>query len=221
MPRQRLVMISGSGPGAGKSTLAARLRVELEAARVPVRLLPESATFEGTELGDLADRFRRHDHPSADDLLAAFDHLAGRIGTDETWIQDWSWIDLAEDLAWARDLDALRDFSRRLHRRAVDLAPYVLYLRTDITTALARAVHQRGERWLARTQEALTSRTDLRTAMADLTAVYANREVRLRAALEAGGWPVADLVVDADADQVLEAALAVLRPDLGVASGSL
>ncbi|WP_020574330.1 hypothetical protein [Actinopolymorpha alba] len=146
----RLVMITGSGPGAGKSTLANRLQGELEARGYAVRLWPEMALFEWESLAGLAERFRRCEYPSPDDLISVFKDVLGSTDSDATWIQDWSWIDLAEDLPWAvDDLGALGDFSQRAHAAAAYLQPLVLYLHTDISVALDRAVKQRGIRWLA------------------------------------------------------------------------
>lgn len=127
--------------------------------------------------------------------------MLGSADSEATWIQDWSWIDLAEDLPWAvNDLSALDDFSRRAHSAAAYLQPLVLYLHTDIAVALSRAVQQRGQRWLAR-----------RGTFDAVAASFASRETRIRHAIEAGGWPICDIHVHSNADRVLAEALAALR----------
>ena len=194
-------MITGSGPGAGKTTLAERLRAAFEDRHCTARLWPEKALFKWEILADLADRFRRREYPSADDLIGVLSHVLSSADSDLTWIQDWSWVDIAEDLPWAaHDLSALDTFSRRAHAAAVHLQPVVLYLSADIPAALDRAVRQRGERWLAR-----------RGTFEAVAASYVLRETRIRHAITAGGWPCIDIHVHSDADRVLAEARTALR----------
>lgn len=195
-------MISGSGPGAGKSTLARRLEREFARSGRKVRVWPESALFEWTELADLADRFRRRDYPTADHLLDAFERVAGATAADTVWVQDWSWPDLAEDLPWAAELDALCAFSARMRAAAARLRPIVLYLAADIETGLERAVRQRGQAWLARTHRALVGGEPDGHALTRLAACYAVRERRIRQSLVAGGWPLIELPVMGSAELV-------------------
>lgn len=196
-------MITGSGPGAGKTTLATRLQAEFEARHHAVRLWPEKALFEWEILADLADRFRRGDYPSAADLLHVLTQVLGSASS--IWIQDWAWIDLAEDLPWAaNDLGALDEFSHRAFSTTAHLRPLVLYLNTDIAIALNRAVAQRGQRWLTR-----------RGTFEAVAAGFASRETRIRHALAAGGWPTVEIQVHSDADRVLADARTALRLDAG------
>jgi hypothetical protein len=61
------------------------------------------------------------------------------------WIQDWSWINLAGMLPWARGNEgALLAFSCELQRVARSLWPLVLHLRIDPQDSLQRAVAERG-----------------------------------------------------------------------------
>lgn len=208
----RLVMITGSGPGAGKSTLAGRLGRELDRRGESVRLWPEGALFEWPELAGLADRFRSRNYPSAADLISAFEHVVGAAEADTVWVQDWSWHDLAEDLPWAGDLEELCEFSRRMCSTAAGLHPIVLYLEADITAGLERAVRQRGVRWLARTRDALTPGTSRGRTIEDVATAYTARERRIRQSIEAGGWPVVTIRVTATADRVFTEALSAVKP---------
>lgn len=138
--------------------------------------------------------------------------MRGRLSAQQIPVQDWSWIDLAEDLPWAADLAALCSFSRRLYATAADLRPLVLYLRADIEQGVQRAARQRGAKWLARHQVGFTNRADVATAVADVADFYRTRERRLRGALTAGGWPVTDIQADSTAAEVLARSLEVLLP---------
>lgn len=206
----RLVMITGSGPGAGKSTLAGRLARELARQGDAVRLWPEGALFEWPELAGLADRFRRQAYPSAADLIATFEQVLRGAPPDTTWVQDWSWQDLADDLPWAVGLHDLCEFSAQFYVAAMHLHPIVVYLEADITAALNRAVRQRGERWLVRTQHALTDGTLRSRAIEDVAAAYAARETRIRQSIAAGGWPIATIRVTATADRAFSDAMLAL-----------
>jgi thymidylate kinase len=195
------VSITGPGPGAGKSTLAAALAQALEDDGVAVRSVPENWFFEWPAYTDLADRFRERRYPSADDLLAAFDRLRRDVGPDTLWVQEWSWIDLAEDLPWAvRDETALGRFCATLAERAAALRPVILYLDVEPEQAVRRAVLQRGEAWF-------------KSPVDDVVRDYAVREPRLLRAIAGGAWTVHHLDASRPADDVLETALRVVTSD--------
>jgi thymidylate kinase len=197
------VSITGPGAGAGKSTLAAALAGSLRGDGVHVRSIPENWFFEWPAYTDLAERFHERRYPSADDLLAAFDRLRGDVGPGALWVQEWSWIDLAEDLPWAeRDDDALARFSAELAHRAADLRPMILYLAVDPEIAVRRAVVQRGEAWFKR---------PINDVVRDCTA----RESRLLRAIASGAWMVHHLDAARSIDDVLRAALAVVTSSGG------
>lgn len=66
MHAHRFVMITGPGPGAGKSTLATNVVRELRTRGSSVRLLPEAGFWsdsDGAELTALLERFRAEDFP--------------------------------------------------------------------------------------------------------------------------------------------------------------
>lgn len=104
----RLIMITGSGPGAGKSTFMGAIATTLRARNVPVLDVPEDALWGPRQVGaDLVDltgvwpEFRAllHDPrpqatPTAADLLTTFQYIAARaVRADAVWLQDWSWLD--------------------------------------------------------------------------------------------------------------------------------
>lgn len=65
-------MITGSGPGAGKSTLRAGLTERLGELGRDVISMGEEDLFAWPDFEDLAQRFRTKNFPGPDDLLAAF-----------------------------------------------------------------------------------------------------------------------------------------------------
>jgi len=151
----RLVMITGSAPGAGKSTLMRTLAAGLRGLGTSVIEVGEDAVWGERQLGTLPvdyattwPEFRALLHerpcggsPTVTEVFDAFARVQRRVATSRVWIQDWSWIDLAGMLPWARAHEgALLAFSCDLQRVARSLRPLVLHVRIDPRTAC-------GERW--------------------------------------------------------------------------
>lgn len=129
-----------------------------------------------------------------------------------TWIQDWSWIDLAEDLPWAiADVAALNAYSARLAALAEKYRPLVVYLDIDPGLALERASRQRGPDWTRRTI-ATAVQVGGPDCEGDPAAAFAKRQPRMLGVIAQGAWPL--LMIDATSP-----AEAVLAEALGAVSG--
>src|SRR4051812_24350060 len=101
----RLVMITGSAPGAGKSTLMRTLAAALRDRGDSVFEVGEDAVWGERQLETLPvdyttawPEFRTllHERPSdkpptKHQVLAAFTRVQRRVAAARVWIQDWSW----------------------------------------------------------------------------------------------------------------------------------
>jgi hypothetical protein len=135
-------------------------------------------------------------HPTATEVFDAFARVQRRVAAADVWIQDWSWIDLAGMLPWARANEAaLLAFSCELQRVARALWPLVLYLQIDPQDSLRRAVAERGWVWFDRHTGVSSDDLGREERLQALTGSYRERERRRLRVLEAGGWDV--VVLDA------------------------
>lgn len=206
----RLVMITGSAPGAGKSTLMRGLAAGLRTGGNSVIEVDEDAVWGERQLGTLPvdyatawPEFRALLHerpcggfPTVTALFDAFARVQRRVATARVWIQDWSWVDLAGMLPWARaDEGALLAFSCDLQRVARLLRPLVLHLRIDPHDSLRRAVAERGWVWFDRHAGASCDEGGREEQLRALAASYRERERWRLRVLDGGGWNV--VVIDA------------------------
>lgn len=218
-------MVTGSCPGAGKSSLAGDLAGVFGSCGSRVLMICEDDVWGRREFGldpvshaDALPEFSAvlHDQRmplSADVLLRTFAQVRARYFRGQAaWIQDWSWLDLASDLLGGRHQGApLTEFSRDLLEEACDLNPVVLFLRLDPELGLARAVRERGTTWLRRHAGALGATDfcdgDLVRGLVDH---YAGQECERLELLGGSGWET--LIIDADVDRsaVRSAAVAAL-----------
>ncbi len=224
----RLVMITGSAPGAGKSTLMHTLAAALRDLGDSVLEVSEDAVWGERQLGTLPVDYARawpefrallHERPSGGSptkhqVLTAFTRVQRRVAASHLWIQDWSWIDLAGMLPWARaDERALLAFSCDLQRVARSLWPLVLHLRIDPQDSLRRAVAERGWVWFDRHAGASANDLGREERFRALAASYREREQQRLRALHAGGWDA--VVIDAQ-----EGCASVLRRALETVGGA-
>jgi hypothetical protein len=196
--RTSFVQITGPCAGAGKSTLAQGLLETLTADGIAVWLVPEAWIFEWAKFAWLARMFRTRNFPSAAELRGAFDELDRIAPRGALWLQDWSWIDLGEDLPWAvADVHELERYSHELMQLVRPRSPLVLYLSLPPIVGIERAALQRGDGWAKKPLEEMRKDCD-------------EREPRLVAAIEAGGWPIHRLDATRSPDAVLDEALLAL-----------
>lgn len=83
--KPRLVMLTGSRVGIGKSTLAEGLARRLEEARVTVDLFGEHQIFTRADFADVAEAFRTREFPTPERFLPT---LGGRPGTGKRTLLD-------------------------------------------------------------------------------------------------------------------------------------
>lgn len=217
--RTRLVIITGSAPGAGKSTLMRTLAAGLRGQGDSVIEVSEDAVWGERQLGTLPvdyatawPEFRAllHERPSGGsptvtEVFDAFARVQRRAAAARVWIQDWSWIDLAGMLPWAHaSEEALLAFSCDLQRVARPRWPLVLHLRIDPHDSLRRAVAERGWVWFDRHAGAASADLGRAERLRALAASYREGERRRLRVLDVGGWDV--VIIDAH-----EGCAAVLR----------
>ena len=224
----RLIIITGSAPGAGKSTLMRGLAASWRTLGDSVSEVDEDAVWGKRQLGtspvDYSEAWPEfwallHERPSAgfpaaDEVLATFAHIQRRVKAAKVWLQDWSWVDLAGKLPWAlADEGALLAFSRDMLKLARPLSPLVLYLRIDPRDSLWRAVAERGFVWFARHAGATSDDLGHAEELRALATSYGEAEQRRLRLLAGGGWNV----VEIDAQ---ESYVSVLRSALEIVAGA-
>jgi len=205
-------MITGSAPGAGKSTLMRTLAAARRDLGDAVIEVSEDAVWGERQLGTLPVDYATawpefwallHERPAAAspaaaEVLAAFARVRRRVDAANVWIQDWSWLDLAGMLPWARADDAaLLAFSRELQHAARLLSPLVLHLHIDHQDSLRRAVAERGWVWFDRHAGAVFADRSREERLRALAASYREIEQRRLGVLHGGGWEL--VVIDAHA----------------------
>ena len=154
-------MIHGVCSGIGQSTLTRRLAEAIGDVDVLWEdELSQPSIFTRPEFCDVADRFRRHNaqpgarlgHPEPELLEAAYGRLVEAVlAHGRVALMGWSVMDLAEDLDWAlADERALHEHARRARAVLAPLDPVLVYLDGDLSTAMERAIEQRGREWFKR-----------------------------------------------------------------------
>jgi hypothetical protein len=221
----RLIIITGSAPGAGKSTLMRGLAASLRTLGDSVIEVDEDAVWGKRQLGTLPvdyleawPEFRAllherpsGDFPAADEVLATFAHIQRRVKAANVWLQDWSWVDLAGKLPWAlADEGALLAFSRDMLKVARPLSPLVLYLRIDPRDSLGRAVAERGFVWFARHAGATSDDLGRAEQLRTLATSYGEAEQRRLRVLDGGGWNVVAIDAHESYVSVLQSALEIV-----------
>ncbi len=142
-----LILFTGSSPGAGKSTLSRLLFEQLTAHGIPSRWLHED---------DIVDAFERFvpgmtmgvGEVTPDHFLQASIALVESCRTENSTVIIDSYLPGFYYL-YGRYSDAdIAAFSTELRSVLNPLRPLIVYLRSDVETALMRGVRQRGMQWL-------------------------------------------------------------------------
>ncbi len=225
----RLIMITGSGPGAGKSTVMSEIAKTLRHRALPALEVDEDAVWGKRQLGrnpveltavwpefrELLHKPKPQISPTAADLLHTFQCVQDRAErAGAIWIQDWSWLDVAEMLPWTQsDHRLLLKFSMDLRIMAEQLRPTVLYLRADPEHALRRAIADRGPVWFERHADGMVPASNSKERLSTLASMYAKREQLRRRVLEDGGWTPVYIDSGSSLQEVLHAALTALGLD--------
>lgn len=145
--RHRLIMVSGSSPGAGKSTLAAALARRFACQGAPCRLLSEDDLLRRDGFARFDRELGANDPHAIDALLAAARALALEgAGSGETRITDA----LLPGFFWLCGRyppERVAAFGDDLATVLSPLRPLIVHLDADIATALGRAGAVRGAGW--------------------------------------------------------------------------
>lgn len=141
----RLIMVTGSGPGAGKSTLSAFLYRQLLLRGIPAEWLYEEDLLRSQQLAPYRSAWRHGDPAAMPALLDAartlfLDHPQhGSVRVTDGLFPCFYWLLVkyrrAEVEAYGRELAGMLQ----------PLRPLVVHLDADIRAAFARAVASRGE----------------------------------------------------------------------------
>jgi thymidylate kinase len=143
--QHRLILFTGSSPGVGKSTLSKLLFEQLSAAGIAVRWMHED---------DMIEAFERFVPEMTFEaltpvlLLQASKALVEQCQADNAIFILDSYLPGFYNL-YGRFSDAqIEAFNTEFHSILSPLHPLVIYLRSDVETALMRGVQQRGIEWL-------------------------------------------------------------------------
>lgn len=145
-----LILVTGSGPGTGKSSMSDALFCQLRLAGKPIQWIYESDLFRV----DALKRFNgeaQQDNPAAlDSLLAGVQELAALCrDSGETWIID-SLVPGYFGYFWLLGHYPLREveaMGRRLWQLLEPSHPLIVYLQADAASAYERAIADRGNEW--------------------------------------------------------------------------
>jgi thymidylate kinase len=222
-----LIMIGGTVPGAGKTTLMRALATALTAGGTACMTLTEDEVWGERQLGlaPVDDRSARPEFAALRDPAAQRDERAVRLveafrtaavradALHATWVQDWVWSDLAHACLDDTATPTAAAVTGRLPGLATEhgFAATVLFLRVGAGVALRRALVERGQTWFTRHLgvEVQTAVDD--GLLRDLADGYDRAVPARREQLLSAGWDVLDVDADGAPEQVTASALAALR----------
>lgn len=216
--KPRLVMVSGSCAGIGKSTLAEGLARGLEEAGATVDLFGEHQIFTRPDFADVAAAFRSREYPTPEVFLPTYARMFDNLRAANAWgVLDWHCAGMAADLPWAmRGHGRLTRLCLDVRELAADMDPVLLDLVGDVRTATDRALAQRGDVWAKRYANLATDAGHTSGRIAERIAAWSGDQLAaLRgqelAAMRSAGWPIIELDGMAPAAEVLEQAMDALR----------
>lgn len=217
-----LILITGSGPGTGKSSMSDALFRQLRLAGKPVQWIYESDLFRVNALKRFNEDVQQDDTAACDFLLAGVQELVALWrDSGETWIVD-SLVPGYFGFFWLlgryplQEIEAMR---RHLWQLLEPSHALIVYLQADATSAYERAIADRGDAWgerIARLMQSwplshyppgpMCSRGDMMVFLD-----WADRESRRLLA----GWPGEMMVVDTT-DMPLDGSLRTVLSHLGL-----
>lgn len=220
-PASRFLMITGVGPGIGKSTLAEGLSDRASELGLGLDLFGEEQIFTRTAFAEIGAAFReRRDgvrvYPDASMLLEGYRRVVAGLG-DSAIVFDWTCLAMISDLPWAEGRqDVLLAHARDVLNLTAHLRPVIVNLVAEVEVAVARAAAQRGEVWVRRMAHlAATSGAAARTrlgAIAERIRGLPHESLELDAFI-AARWPIWDVDASRPAAAVLDEAAGRLWPD--------
>jgi hypothetical protein len=143
----RLFMITGPGPGSGKSTLSAYLYRQLLLHDIPSAWFYEDDFLRMDSMSAYRARWNRSDPGAMDALLSAAQQLShehfatGKILITDALLPGFYWL----LLKFQRE--EIEAYSRTLADTLQPLRPLLVYVDADPRTAFERAASRRGEAW--------------------------------------------------------------------------
>jgi hypothetical protein len=222
--KPRLVMLSGSCGGVGRSTLAEGLAHRLAEAGATVDLFGEHQIFTRADFAEVAEAFRSRAFPTPEVFLPTYARMFDGFRAANAWgVFDWYCAGMAGDLPWAmRDRDRLTRLCLDVRELADDMDPVLLDLVGDVRTATERALAQRGDVWAKRYARLASDAGHTSGRIVERIAAWSRDQLGgLRrqelAAMRSAGWPIIELDAMASAAEVLEQALDALGVDLPTA----
>ena len=203
-----------AGPaGGGKSTLSRAAGATMRQAGILVDVCSEDELFTRPEFDNVARQFQGPTGPTPEELEAAYAAWLANLPPQAVAVTDWHPAGMAGDLPWAvDDRPRLRRHLQAVRRLATQAIVVTLQLPAEV--AVARAVSERGESWLIRSDfVALAAGHDQPDRWARLLAWTQAHNTRTGAELEvaaSAGWLVNRIDASGSPQETLRQAMGAL-----------
>lgn len=142
------LLIVGTGPGTGKSTVAAALHDRLEHNGVPVLCWYETEVLQQPEFAQFFQLFRNGDPAMVAALQVAVDsYLSNHVDAEQMFVAESLLPFVRWLLLGAVSDTAIDEYCHWLVQRLAPRSPTLLVLRCDRNAATERATADRGQHW--------------------------------------------------------------------------
>jgi len=143
-----LIMVTGSCPGSGKSTMTEFLAKQMTAQGIYNRLILEEDVARLEVFASMRPNIQKKSPDMINALLTASKTLIMEyFNLPCVYIID-TLLPGYHFLFGLYPFSSLAKYNAELHRRLLPLKPIIVYLKSDINCALGRVVEERGEEWL-------------------------------------------------------------------------
>ncbi len=214
--RPLILMVTGSTPGLGKTTLCRRLVAHLNGSNRPAVLFAEEDILQRAEFAETIAAWKTGEPVPREVLLDAAERYSDTCRREDAqiFVQDMLFPYLPSLLSWGYGDREIRDFFEAIGDRckAADLVQ--IHLTGDPRSALQRARQRSGEGWFRLLLSAVSDYANQVETLADLDGLagyFVGATERTRRLLEATPWPVIRVDVERGEDEV--AARAIERLD--------